>query len=62
MVTCERCKSSDVQRILTVSDVMDETEEGELVTTILDPWTMPLCLPCTSDAQRMLEKWASTSP
>jgi hypothetical protein len=59
MPMCERYKSNDVSRGLTVSDVQDETEQGELLTTILDPWTMGLCLTCASDAQRWLQQWAS---
>jgi hypothetical protein len=59
MPMCERCKSNGVSRVLTVSDVRDETPEGELISTNFDAWTMGLCLLCASDAQRWLQQWAS---
>jgi hypothetical protein len=49
-----------VERVLTFHVVKRETEEGQLLTSLLDPWTMLLCLKCASNAQRGLEQWAAS--
>jgi hypothetical protein len=59
MLKCTRCQANAISRVLTVSDIQDETPEGELISINFDAWTMGLCLSCASDAQRMLEQWAS---
>jgi hypothetical protein len=61
MLNCTRCQSNGIARVLAISDIQDETPEGELISTNLDTWTMGLCRPCASDARRLLEQWASTS-
>jgi hypothetical protein len=61
MLKCTRCQSHTISRVLAISDIQDETPEGELISTNFDSWTMGLCLSCASDAQRMLERWAAPS-
>jgi hypothetical protein len=61
-IPCERCKTNGVQRVLTFHDVKQMTEEGKLLTSLVDPWTMALCLKCASNAQRGLEQWAASPP
>jgi hypothetical protein len=45
MLKCTRCQSNAIARVLTVSDIQDETPEGELISINFDAWTMAcVCL------------------
>ncbi len=58
---CVRCLKADretaASRMLAITDVVDETPEGELILSNHDAWTEPLCMSCASEAQKLLERF-----